>query len=98
MAVRHRGDRLDTRLLRQRLPDVSGPLRPQHVLERCRIDGLARGFGGERRCVRGEAGLQRVGRLVKNLCERFQGKVARIYAVVPAQDLFKDGLRSGFEL
>ena len=56
------------------------------------FQGSTRGFGGERRRVRGEAGLQSVGRPVKNFGERFQGKVSRIYAVVPAQDFFEDGL------
>jgi hypothetical protein len=52
------------------------------------FQGATSGFSGERRRVHGEAGLQVVRRLVKNLGERFQGQMPGIYAVVAAEDFF----------
>lgn len=53
------------------------------------------GFGGERQRVRGEAVLQLVGRLFKNLGERFQGKVSRINVVVAAENFFRMAFERG---
>ena len=43
----------------------------------------------------GEAGLQRIGRLVKNFGERFEREVARSNSIFTAEDFFKDGGERG---
>jgi hypothetical protein len=62
------------------------------------FQGATSGFGGESRRVYGEAGLQIVWRLVKNLGKRLQGHMPGIDAVVAAEDFFEDGFGSRFEL
>ena len=56
-----------------------------------------RGLGGKRRRVPGEAGLQGVGRLVKNFGERVERKMPRVNAVVAAENFFEDGVRTRLE-
>ena len=56
------------------------------------------GLDCQRGRVFGEAGLQRVGRLVENFRNWIEREMARVNAVVTAEDFFEDGARTGFEL
>ena len=55
-------------------------------------------FDGQRRRVPGETGLQRVGCQIENLRQRFERQMARINAVVAAENFFQEGAGARLEL